>query len=218
LRVSREAHALNYIFSAGPRLSLKPIVGFVLPFGRTALQLIARDLKRRDVHRVYVPGLICDVVPEALKKENIEIKYYPIQESFEPDFDWLEKNFSQGAFLYVNYFGLSNTCRSAAAWAKQRNLIVIADNAHGALGELQEAEFADYSFTSIGKAVGLRYGAILRVPHESKNYIESQIGGMNLRVEASCLLSSIPGLLENILRPKKQEQQSDVTQIEKKFD
>ena len=183
----------------------------VIPFGRTGLRFVARDLSARGIDEVWMPALICDVVPAAFEGFGIRVKYYPVLDDFSADTDWLSRQGPKagacpakaGAFLYVTYFGLTRTAARGAAWARERGLVTIHDNAHGALSTPSAGPAcpSDYYITSIGKMLGMRYGAILRVPEASYGTALAARTACVLRIELSNLLSMLPPSAGRLLRP-----------------
>lgn len=72
--------------------------------GRNAFEYI---LVVNGYKKVYFPYFTCDVLLEPMKKLNIEVSFYSINNAFEPIFDYA--NIMQNeAFLYTNYFGLKD--------------------------------------------------------------------------------------------------------------
>ena len=157
------------------------------------LYLAAQDLKSRGVNTVWVPALICDVVPVALSQGGLKVQYYPLSPDLLPDFSWLDTQQLSGAFLYVNYFGLSQTWRPVKAWASEKKMTLIADHAHSFLDFLEDVSGVDYAVTSYGKILGSKYGGLFR----SRNkLIETPKMNYSLRREVSNLLSWMPPFID----------------------
>lgn len=72
--------------------------------GRNAVEYI---LKANGYTKIYLPFFICDAVLQPIKKHNIEVAFYAIDEQLEPVFNY-ETTEDKSAFLYVNYFGLKD--------------------------------------------------------------------------------------------------------------
>jgi hypothetical protein len=87
--------------------------------GRNALEYI---IKANGYTKIYLPFFICDVVLQPIKKHNIEVAFYAIDEQLEPVFNY-EAIENQSAFLYVNYFGLKDLFVQTLH-AKCKNLII----------------------------------------------------------------------------------------------
>ena len=67
---------------------------------RNALQFIIR---KRNINKIYLPYYLCLVIEETLKKENVEINYYHVDDSFLP----IIENYDNESYVYItNYFGL----------------------------------------------------------------------------------------------------------------
>lgn len=61
-------------------------------------------LKVREIQKIYIPYYVCDSVINMIKKNNIEVQFYNISESFMPVFNKQLNN--KEVILIVNYFGL----------------------------------------------------------------------------------------------------------------
>lgn len=82
-------------------------------------------VRRKKIKKIYLPIYLCDVVYNALKKEECKIELYHIDNNFLPMLEKIELD----AYIYiVNYYGLiSNDCISDLK-SKYNNLII--DNTH----------------------------------------------------------------------------------------
>lgn len=96
-----------------------------LNMARSSLKYVIRAFKIKEI---YLPYYLCPAIRNAVRKENCEIKFYHIDESFKPCCD-----FPLNAFiLYPDYFGVcADTVNELAI--KYENLIV--DNAHSFYSE-----------------------------------------------------------------------------------
>lgn len=84
--------------------------------GRNAFEMI---LTVRRYKKVFLPFFFCDVLLEPLKKLEIEVKYYDLQENWLPEFDFQQLN-SDSCLLYINYFGINlNNCQYLASVSEQ---------------------------------------------------------------------------------------------------
>lgn len=92
----------------------------LLNSGRNCLRYILRAYK---IAEIQLPYYLCPVVRQAVKEENVKMKFYHIDENFLPT-----REFSPDEFiLYPNYFGLCDT-QAEILSKKYKNLI--SDNAH----------------------------------------------------------------------------------------
>ena len=83
---------------------------------------------------MLVPGYICDVVLHPLEDLGIQVKFYPVDDSFVPDWEVLETLQNDGtvhAFLLVHYFGQPQDIQCAKEFCNKHRLWMIEDNAHG---------------------------------------------------------------------------------------
>mgnify|MGYP003133282639 FL=1 len=87
--------------------------------GRNALEYI---LLANNYNKIYLPFFICDSLLEPLRRHDIEVDFYLIDDQFEPIFDFSTIEDASG-FLYVNYFGLKDSFVHSLK-QKCKNLIV----------------------------------------------------------------------------------------------
>ena len=117
--------------------------------GRSSLRYIIRANK---IKTLYLPYYTCWSVTDTVKEENVEIKFYNIDENFLPVQEFSENDF----ILYTNYFGANgkNVKKLAQLY---KNLIV--DNAQSFFFPL---EIGLCSFNSIRKFFGVPDGSYLK--------------------------------------------------------
>lgn len=70
---------------------------------------------------IYIPVYQCHTVTSFLNKHSVEIRYYNINENFEPDLESIPKDFS---ILIVNYFGIFSNTEMAARASRFKNVII----------------------------------------------------------------------------------------------
>lgn len=87
--------------------------------GRNALEYI---LKANGYTKIYLPFFICNAVLEPIKKLQIDILFYSIDEQLEPVFNYANIE-DKSAFLYVNYFGMKDRFVESLI-AKCKNLLI----------------------------------------------------------------------------------------------
>ena len=103
---------------------------------------------------MLVPGYICDVVLHPLEDLGIQVKFYPVDDSFVPDWEVLETLQNDGtvhAFLLVHYFGQPQDIERARELCDHHGLWLIEDNAHGHGGTFDGrplGTFGDLGFSS----------------------------------------------------------------------
>lgn len=87
--------------------------------GRNAFEYILHTMRAT---RVYLPYYSCDALTEPIEKLHLKYTFYHVDEQLEPvfNFDLIKED---EAFLYINYFGLKDSCvRSLTKTCK--NLII----------------------------------------------------------------------------------------------
>lgn len=214
--IEREGYFLHTLAHALPAWNAPLNRGQVLRLGREGFFWIGKSLLSQGISQVLMPALICDVVPLAFEAAGIKPIYYAVNENYEPEWEELKKLLDQyqgqAAFLGVRYFGMNLTSDRTLRLAFDRGFTVIDDNAHGLLSK-PTAPF-HYRISSIGKVLGLKYGAYLETSKEQKPFVDSQLRRINLRSELSNALSFFPAKFFCALRTKNIMTDSQVLPIE----
>lgn len=86
--------------------------------GRAAIYHALRCLKKNIV---YLPYYQCETVREFLKKKQIEVRYYHINEKFEPVCDEID---SEIPIVLVNYYGIMGNMRMQKLAKQFKHVIV----------------------------------------------------------------------------------------------
>ena len=130
--------------------------------GRNALEYL---LTVKRIHTIYLPYFTCDVLLEPVKKLNVPVQYYHIDEQLEPVFDFNVLK-DDDAFLYTNYFGLKEDyIRKLSGQCKQ----LIVDNAQGFYAKPFNGEPTIYSAR---KFFGVADGAYLYCDEKPRHALE----------------------------------------------
>ena len=67
---------------------------------RNALRFL---LRARKIRSIWLPRLLCEVIEEACRAENVEIRYYPVDASLRPIF---LPEIARTEWVYlINYYG-----------------------------------------------------------------------------------------------------------------
>jgi hypothetical protein len=129
--------------------------------GRTAIVLIIQNIvKTRPVHNAYLPAWCCDSMVEPFLSKGIHVELYDM--SFDDSLHYhVDTNKMTDIFYVSNYFGYENTIDVEIIFQfKQRGAIIIYDRTHSFLTE-ETHPWADYSFASIRKWMGVLAGAVV---------------------------------------------------------
>ena len=133
---------------------------------RTALKYGLVHLKMNKNQQILIPDYICDSVIDPIENLGINIKYYPILDNFQPDWDILENIIEPDdkAILMVHYFGQPQDIHKFNKLCKTKSLFLIEDNAHGHGGKFDSkllGTFGDIGISSPRKNFDLNYGGVL---------------------------------------------------------
>lgn len=118
--------------------------------GRTALELIARDLKaERGAKSIYIPAYCCDSMIEHFKKQGYVIKRYAVEPYSKTVHRQVFTDHGCDAILLLDYFGFESEETAIFAMAEQmRGTAVILDKVQTAFSKTAAEEFADYTVVS----------------------------------------------------------------------
>lgn len=129
--------------------------------GRTAIDLIIQDIvKTRPVRNAYLPAWCCDSMVEPFLSRGIQVVLYDM--SYDGSLNYhIDAEKHTDVFYISNYFGYENTIdKEIFRQFKQRGVIIIYDRTHSFLMD-EDYSYADYSFASIRKWMGVVDGAVV---------------------------------------------------------
>ncbi|MDH3232370.1 MAG: DegT/DnrJ/EryC1/StrS family aminotransferase [Alphaproteobacteria bacterium] len=136
LRIERSPILSHLTFGSGAASACYPFDApnlSVWHSGQTAIWQGIRALGLKPADRVLVPAYCCGSEVDALLKADLRLDYFRVRPDLSPDFDHLEKLCREPAraLLVIHYFGLSQPMDELLAFAGERGLLLIEDNAHG---------------------------------------------------------------------------------------
>ncbi|MBI1911112.1 MAG: DegT/DnrJ/EryC1/StrS family aminotransferase [Deltaproteobacteria bacterium] len=137
-------------------------------YARTALEYGFRYLGLQNGDEVLYPDLICDVMMVPCTRLGINVRFYRVNESLEPDFESISGLIRKKtkAILAVNYFGFPQEMKKLREICDRHGLYLIEDNAHSFLSR-SEGSFlglqGDISILSFRKLIPVVNGAALLV-------------------------------------------------------
>ena len=115
---------------------------------------------------VWAPGFICDTVTYLLELYDLDIKYYPITEELEPDFEKMKLlSFdAEDILLFVHYFGFEMKTKGIIDFCRDNKLHLIEDCAHSIVPKIQDGgigTYGDAAIFGLRKALPLPHGGFL---------------------------------------------------------
>lgn len=118
--------------------------------GRTALELVARDLiAERNIRSVCLPAYCCDSMLSPFQRAELELRFYDVVPSADGVQRLLPENHGCDAVLLLNYFGFSQPETAALARREQmRGTAVILDRVQSLYSASDAVQYADYTVTS----------------------------------------------------------------------
>ena len=124
-------------------------IQFVLS-GRTALELVARDLiVERKIRSASLPAYCCDSMIFPFQRAGLELRFYDVLPSADGMHRLLYKDHGSDAVLLLDYFGFSQPeTADLAEREHNRGAAVILDRVQSLYSESAAVQYADYSVTS----------------------------------------------------------------------
>lgn len=151
----------EYWLEREPRMLFGDRDGCYVLSGRTAIDLIIQDIvKTRSVRNAYLPAWCCDSMVEPFLSRGIQVDLYDMSHDGLLDYHIDAEN-QTDVFYISNYFGCENTLDTEIIHQfKQSGAIIIYDRTHSFLMD-EYYPYADYSFASIRKWMGVIDGAVV---------------------------------------------------------
>jgi perosamine synthetase len=161
---------------------------------RTALWYGLQQLPVEREQTMLVPEYVCEVILHPLEDLGIRVLFYPVDDSFIPDWEVLETLiYSEPvhAFLLVHYFGQPQDIERAQEFCDQHGLWLIEDNAHGHGGNLKGrplGSFGELGFSSPRKQLRSPSGGMLYLHGEPVDQTTRVLPGYPVSREKEFLL------------------------------
>ena|GEM_PF-6519455 len=142
----------------------------MLSRGRDGLTIICRILREEQERpKILVPAFICNVVPETIVANGVEVGFYDVDHNLIPIISSIDKKINENAktLLFVNYFGFKQPV-SIINLFHERGLTLIEDNTQAFLtpGSYPASKAIRWEIESYRKLLPLPDGATLRM-HEA---------------------------------------------------
>jgi len=139
--------------------------------GRAALLEGLKVLGCTAHDNALLPGYICEVAAEPFRKLGVQLRFYDILPSLEPDMTDLVNKIDDKtkAVMIVDYFGFPQELESVQNLCNKHGIFLIEDNSHGILsrkGSGLLGTFGDIGFSSIYKVLATPNGGILFVNND----------------------------------------------------
>jgi hypothetical protein len=143
---------------------------YLYGYGRQALEDAYLLLGLEPGDEILYPDYICDVTLVPCHRLGLKVKFYPVLDDLQPDWDILERLITgkTRAALAVNYFGFPqdfdrwlNICQAHGLW-------LVEDNAHGYGSRKNGVELGRWGHVGVAsmhKVMPLLNGACLWVNH-----------------------------------------------------
>ncbi len=129
---------INYLFklfknSPSNKLSSSNKLNKILfDYARYAMLYAIKSINNNIDAEIWVPFYYCKESVIPLVQNNLKVKFYPVNECFEPDFKWLDRKkiIPNSIFIYVHYFGIKNDFMKAKTFCSNKKIFFIEDGAH----------------------------------------------------------------------------------------
>jgi len=133
-----------------------------------AIKIIAQSRSLGAKMKIWLPAYICDTVPIALIERSIEVAYYPVSETLEPNYLQMSglKFSTNDFFLLVHYFGFLISPDKALDFCNSKQLIMIEDCAHSITKNINGGVIGSTGVAAIfgmRKVLPVPNGGVLRI-------------------------------------------------------
>ena len=102
--------------------------------GRHALAAAASLAGRARRPTVFLPDYICESAVQAFRRPDVDLRFYPVSLSLEPDWRWLGETVSAvpppAVLVLVHYFGFVRFIEEARAFCARAGARLVHDAAH----------------------------------------------------------------------------------------
>lgn len=149
--------------------------GAYFAHARTAFKYGLVDLGFKRGDRVLVPDYICEALLHPIQELSLEVVYYPISDSFEPQWETLEfiaHETKCRAIVMVHYFGQPQDIERHKSFCAAHDLLLLEDNAHGFGGTIHGkylGTFGNLGISSPRKILNTASGGILYINGEEQS-------------------------------------------------
>ncbi len=124
-------------------------------------------------NEIWIPSYFCNQSLWPLRQTKIALRFYPVQENLEPDWDALTemlKLHQPKLFLLTHYFGHQNNVLKARQFCDHVGALFIEDGAHVLRPFDQIGELADFAFYSLHKLLAIPDGSLLVIRPRAMEY------------------------------------------------
>ena len=136
---------------------------------RTALKYGLLNLGFKGGDKLLLPNYVCDALLHPIKSLGLVPVYYPVRDTFEPQWEALELLASKNtcrAIVMVHYFGQPQNIGLYREFCDAHGLLLLEDNAHGfggMVGGKLLGTFGDLGISSPRKILSTASGGILYI-------------------------------------------------------
>jgi len=154
---------------------------------------------------ILVPFYFCNSSLDPIRKLNVNLKYYNIDDNLEPDYKKLASLVQEekcDIFILVHYFGFLSNINDAKEFVQEFDLLFIEDCAHLIKPIGMVGRYSDFQIYSLYKHFAIPDGAFLIISSKHKEYnnnIESLISNEKQLPFLSLLKWIVKKIILNIL-------------------
>lgn len=131
------------------------------------IRLIAEAVikhKEKKICNIWLPDYYCVETESAFITEGIVLNYYPINNRFEPNWNWIKEELKSDIdiFVFVHYFGECLDASKARVFCNNKKALLIEDCAHILFEYGKIGKNGDFVLYSPYKFLGLLDGALVK--------------------------------------------------------
>lgn len=134
--------------------------------GRTAIDLILQDMMTsgQNTSSVYMPAWCCESMLQPFMDRGVGVRFYDVTSDTDGFRGIVDVSHKTDILYVANYFGYGSTLPvSVVNQFKEQGATIIYDRTHALFrNEDEHPSWADYTFASIRKWLGVASGAVVR--------------------------------------------------------
>jgi len=165
-------------------------------YARQALEDGFRLLGLQEGDVILYPDYICDVTLAPCHQLQLKVRYYPVDNCFQPKWDVMDKLIEKKvrAILTVNYFGFPQDMCRWRQFSDKHKIWWIEDNAHG-YGSRYNGQwlgtFGDIAIDSMRKVLPVIRGATLHINNQKLRKVRRLDGFKKSNLESNISMEDI---------------------------
>lgn len=167
-------------------------------------------VEKKERIKVWIPDFFCAETEQLFRTEKVQINYYPIKKTFEPDWNVLKEMIIKDIpdiFVFVHYFGIYLDINRAKEFCKKYNILLIEDCAHVLYNLGKFGSKGDFTVYSPHKILPVCDGGIISY-NEKDERVQVIVKGIKKQLEekqqiGNCAIWRVKKALQKIIKKRR---------------